>query len=1086
MSEITLTIDDQQVSVESGSTVLEACQELGIKIPTLCYHKALPPYGACRLCLVEAGTEKRMKVTASCTYPVWDGLVVRTNTERVLKSRRIMAELLLARCPNSEKVKEIAAEIGVTETRFPKKNEDCILCGLCVRVCTELMKTGAIDFRGRGDTREIAPAYDKHSPICMACGACQIICPTGAVDLGEVSAREPRPVTSAYDAGLVARSSIYIPFQQAVPKIPVIDREVCMHFRKAVELDACRACESACLAGAIDFEQQDETAELDVGAVVLAPGFDVFNADRKIELGAAWMPNVVTSLQFERILSASGPYEGQVLRPSDGKHPRRIAFIQCVGSRDHEHNYCSSVCCMYATKEAIIAKEHAPDLECAIFYMDMRAFSKGFEAYFERAKELGVVYTRCRPSSVEEVSETKNLRIGYVNDGGRYVSDEFDLVVLSTGLQPTAEARQLAEKFDIALDENGFAETGTFNPVGTSRPGVFVCGPFSQPKDIPETVMQASSASAKAMALLADERGTLVTEKEWPPEKDVSGQEPRIGVFICHCGKNIGGVVNVPEVRDYAKALPNVVYAEDNLYTCSTDTQDKIREMIEEHDLNRVVVASCTPRTHEPLFRDTVREAGLNPYLFEMANIRDQCSWVHMHDPEAATRKSKDLVRMAVAKARLIEPLYSATMPVKSGALVIGGGMAGMAAALDLAEQGFEVNLVEREKELGGNLRHVHYVLGGDDPRKELADMIRKVENHPNIKAWTAANVEAVNGFVGNFATKISQDGKTAEVEHGVVIVATGARESTPTEYMYGTDKRVVTQLELEAKLANDEFDAKRVVMIQCVGSREGDRMYCSRICCSQAVKNALKIKADYPDTDVFILYRELRTYGFSESFYTDARNKGVRFVRYDLERKPVVSGENDRLRVETRDPVLDRILQIDCDLLVLAPAIVPQDDAEDIAKMLKVPLTTENFFLEAHMKLRPVDFATDGIFLCGLAHSPKPVDESIAQAGAAASRAATVLSKEEMELEPTISEVIDANCDGCAYCIEPCPYNALTLVEYMRNGAIKKTVERNEALCKGCGVCMATCPKQGIFVRNFKLEQIEAMVGAALEPVEA
>ena len=1087
MSEmVNISIDGQQVSVEQGKTILQVCEDLGIKIPTLCYHPSLPPYGACRLCLVEAGTEKRMKVTASCTYPVWDGLVVRTDTERVLKSRRIMAELHLARCPNSEAVKKVAAEIGVTETRFPKKDEDCVLCGLCVRVCSQLMKAGVIDFKGRGHSRTIAPAYDKKSPICMACGACEVVCPTGAVDLKKLTTHEPRPIAAEYDAGLVSRGAIYIPFQQAIPKVPVIDRDACIHFLKGEEADACKSCQNFCSAGAIDYSQQDETAEIDVGAAILSPGYCVFDAGQKLELGYAWYPNVITSLQFERLLSASGPHMGNILRPSDLKAPKRIAFIQCVGSRDREHNYCSSVCCMYATKGAIIAKEHEEDLECEIFYMDMRAFGKGFDAYYERAKELGVIYTRCRPSSVERIEQTDNLRIGYVDEQGHFVTKEFDLVVLSTGLRPPEEVRELAKKFGMELDDNGFAVTSRFNPVESSRSGVYVCGPFSEPKDIPETVMQASSASAKAMALLADKRGTLVTQKEWPPEKDVSGQEPRIGVFVCHCGKNIGGVVNVPEVRDYAGTLPNVVHAEDCLYTCSVDSLEIIKEAINDHNLNRVVVASCTPRTHEPLFRDTIREAGLNPYLFEMANIRDQCSWVHMHEPQKATRKAKDLVRMAAAKARMIQPLYSISMPVKSGALVIGGGMAGIAAALDLADQGFEVNLIEREAELGGNLRHVHYLLGGDDVQRELREAIRKVDSHPNIRLWTGTHIVSIEGFIGNFKTKIEENGKETEIEHGVVIVATGAKQSTPTEYLYGSDERVVTQLELEEKLAKGELDAKRVVMIQCVGSREGERMYCSRICCSQAVKNALKIKEDYPDTDVFVLYRELRTYGFRESFYTDARNKGVRFVRYDLERKPVVSGKNGRLRVETRDPILDRILQIDCDLLALAPAIVPQDDAEDIAKMLKVPLTKEKFFLEAHMKLRPVDFATDGVFLCGLAHSPKPVDESISQAGAAASRAATVLSREEMELEPTISEVVDANCDGCAYCIEPCPYNALTLIEYMRNGAIKKTVERNEALCKGCGVCMATCPKQGIFVRNFKLEQIEAMADAALEPVEA
>ena len=652
------------------------------------------------------------------------------------------------------------------------------------------------------------------------------------------------------------------------------------------------------------------------------------------------------------------------------------------------------------------------------------------------------------------------------------------MVVLSTGLCPATEVQALAKEFGVDLDGNGFAVTSRFSPVESTKAGVYVCGPFSEPKDIPETVMEASSASAQAMALLASSRGSLVTQQEWPPEKNVIGQKPRIGVFVCHCGKNIGGVVDVPGVAEYAKTLPNVVYAQDGLYMCSTDLQDVIKQAIEEHSLNRVVVASCTPRTHEPLFRDTIREAGLNPYLFEMANIRDQCSWVHMHDAGAATRKSKDLVRMAVAKARLLEPLYSQPIPVKSGALVLGGGVAGMAAALNLGDQDFEVNLVEREKELGGNLRHVHSLLGGECPQKELAAMIQKVENHPKIRAWTGATAESIDGFVGNFKTTIRQNGQTTEVEHGVVIVATGAKESTPEEYLYGTDKRVLTQRELEGKLADGDFKAKRVVMIQCVGSREGERMYCSRICCSQAVKNALKIKENAPDADVFILYREMRTYGLREEYYTRARKQGIRFVRYEVDAKPVVSDADGRLRVEIKDPVVGRTLQIDADLLVLAPAIVPQDDVEDVAKMLKVPLTKEKFFLEAHMKLRPVDFSVDGVFLAGMAHAPKDVSETIAQAQATASRAASVISKEEYVPEAIVASVDEDICSGCGICVSACTYDAPEIVTVRG----RKVSRINTAVCKGCGACAMACPSGAVQQLGFRPKQIAEMVNAALE----
>jgi heterodisulfide reductase subunit A len=1078
---ITLTIDNKKVEVEEGTTVLQAAEKLGIKIPTLCHHRSLEPYGSCRVCIVELKGPRGSTIQASCVYPAQEGLVVHTDTERVQKTRRIMLELLLARCPDAPRIQEMAREYGVEETRFPKKNDDCILCGLCARVCEERMGVGAVSFVNRGSDRKIAVPYDKHSPICITCGACQVVCPTDAVDLSEVTLNKPRPIMSEYDMGLAQRSSIYIPFPQAIPKVAVIDRNTCMHFLK----DVCKSCENFCQAGAIDYEQEDEIEEVDVGAVVLSPGFEQFDPDLRKELGYSRYPNVLSSLQFERLLSASGPYLGEILRPSDEEHPKRIAWIQCVGSREVDRNYCSSVCCMYATKEAIIAKEHQPDLDCTIFFIDMRAFGKGFDAYYERAKELGVRYVRCYPSSIKEVPSTKDLKITYQKDDGAITTEEFNMVVLSTGIRPPRQVHELADKFGVKLNAHGFADTQGLAPVETSEAGVYVCGPFAGPKDIPETVMEASAGAAMAMALLKDERGTLITHKEYPPEKDVAGQEPRIGVFVCHCGRNIGGYADVPSVVEYARTLPNVVYAEDNLYTCSTDTQQKITELIAEHDLNRVVVASCSPRTHEPLFRNTCREAGLNEYLFEMANIRDQCTWVHMNEPEKATQKSKDLVRMAVAKARLLEPLHKGSLKVVNEALVIGGGLAGMTAALNLADQGFKVHLVEKDKELGGNFRHIHSLLSGEDPQQKLAEIVERVNSHPNIDLYLEGEVCEVEGSVGNFKSTIRQNGTETEVRHGIAIIAAGAGEYEPTEYLYGKDSRVITQRDLEEGIAenNPELEKiKSVVMIQCVGSREKERPYCSRICCQQAIKNSIALKKRRADIEVCVLYRDVRAYGFLEEHYRTARELGVRFIRYDEDKKPEVSARDSGLSITTIDPILNIPVNIDCDLLVLAPAIVPNEDVDEVGKLFKIPLNQDKFFLEAHMKLRPVDFATDGVFMCGLAHSPKSVAESIAQAEAAAARAATILSKDEIEIDATISEVVDANCDGCAYCIDPCPYSALTLIEYMYKGSIKKTVERDGALCKGCGVCQATCPKKGIFIRSFKLEQIGAMVDAALE----
>ncbi|MGD0507736.1 MAG: FAD-dependent oxidoreductase, partial [Terriglobales bacterium] len=852
----------------------------------------------------------------------------------------------------------------------------------------------------------------------------------------------------------------------------------------------CHLCETACEANAIDYTQREQTIELNVGAVVLAPGYEIFDARLKKDLGYGRFPNVLTALEFERILSASGPYSGHVQRPFDRQQPKRIAFLQCVGSRDSDHDYCSSVCCMYATKEAIIAKEHLGEgLQCDIFFMDLRAFGKGFEQYYHRAQDLGVRYIRSRVPKIEEVPGTRNLIVNYLVEDDKKLSQEYDLVVLSVGMQPPKDVKVLAERFGVALNQFNFCGTSAFKPAESSREGIYVAGPFAEPKDIPETVMQASAAATQVLSLLREARGTLIAPKMYPPEKDVTGEEPRIGVFVCHCGTNIAGVVNVPDVVEYVKSLPNVVYAENNLYTCSNDTQDRIKEQIAEHNLNRVVVASCTPRTHEPLFRNTLAEAGLNPYLFEMANIRDQCSWVHMHEPEQATQKSKDLVRMALAKSRLLQPLHRQTVRVEKSALVIGGGLSGMTAALALARQGFDVYLVEREHELGGSLRHTYYLLNGENPQDELVRLREEIAQNSRIHLFTGAAIEKIEGTIGNFKTTIAADGATTEVNHGVVIVATGAKQYQPKEYLCGEDDGVITQRDLEAFLApglglptregNQPPDT--VVMIQCVGSRDADHPYCSRVCCAEAIKNALKIKEVSPQTHVYVLYRDIRTYGFKESYYTKARQQGVVFVRYDEDRKPEVSRNSEKLYVAVYDQTLGMPIAISADLVVLSAGIHPHEDNKKIAQFLKVPLNSEGFFLEAHMKLRPVDFMTDGVFLCGLAHSPKTIEESILQAQAASARAASVLVQDSLELGANISQVIDESCDGCAYCVDTCPYKAITLLEYKWQGSIKKVVETADSTCKGCGCCQATCPKNGIFIRGFTLGQIEAQIHAAL-----
>ena len=845
----------------------------------------------------------------------------------------------------------------------------------------------------------------------------------------------------------------------------------------------CLECIKACEAKAIDHLMKDEQLEIEVGSIILSPGFDEFEPSLKSEYGYGRFPNVVSSIEFERFLSASGPFKGQVLRASDQKHPKRVAWIQCVGSRDSHigKGYCSSVCCMYATKEAVIAKEHAPEIEATIFYMDMRAYGKDFDKYIERAeKEYGVRYIRSRVSHVKEDPKTNNLTIQYETEEGEMISEEFDLVVLSVGLEPTHSHQEIANIFGIDLNQYGFAKTSIFSPLQTSKPGIFVSGVFSGPKDVPETVAQASAVAAEASALLSEARGTLVTEKEFVPEKNVNCQGPRIGAFICHCGINIGGVVNVPEVVDYARTLPNVVHVEGNLYTCSQDTQDQMKKMIEEHQLNRVVVASCTPRTHEPLFQDTIREAGLNRYLFDMANIRDQCSWVHMTQPKEATEKAKDLVRMAIAKAALLDPLPTQTVEMNQKALVIGGGLSGMTAALKIAQSGYEVTLVEKETYLGGKARTIQYTLDGNNVQSKLNELIRKVEKDPRIHLMTEAAIEKIDGFVGNFNTQVRKNGEVKKIDHGVIIVATGAEEYRPREFLYGQEPQVITQKELEENITfyPDKLKfLKNVVMIQCVGSRNEDRPYCSRICCSEAIKNALKLKSMAPEMNIYILYRDIRTYGFKEDYYEKARESGVLFIRYDPEREPRLETEGEALRVVVHEPILHDDLLIHTDLLVLSPGIVPVSENEPLSKMLKVPLNQDGFFLEAHMKLRPVDFATEGIFLAGLAHSPKSIEESISQANAAVARALTYLSKKELETIGTISEVDEKKCNGCGLCESVCPYKAIEILMKRTTVGEKLVAQINKALCKGCGACTASCRSGSIDLKGFTNAEVVTQI---------
>ncbi len=902
---------------------------------------------------------------------------------------------------------------------------------------------------------------------CTGCGDCIAKCPV-------------KNIPDKYEFGLVNRKAIYIPHAQAVPRVAVIDKTQCMKLNK----DKCGNCAKVCGKGAIHYDDKDEEIVLEVGSIIAAPGFKVWDASIATEYGYGRYKNVVTAIEYERMMCASGPDKGHITIPyfkvdsSTKEHPTKVAYIQCCGSRSEKKGwkkYCSSVCCMYATKQAMITKEHG-DLQEDIFFMDIRSYGKEFEAYINRGeKEYGIrMHRGARVSNIEEDPVTKALTINYTDDENNGVSETFDIVVLSIGLAPPEGAQEFADTLGIELNKYGFCKTSVFKPLETTRPGIFVTGAFAAPKDIPTSVAEACGSSAKAGAWIVRKDFQPCAPKQYPAEKDVIGKEPRIGVWVCHCGINIGSVVNVPEVAEYAKTLPHVIVSSQSQYACAQDCLESISKAITEYDLNRVVVASCTPRTHEPLFREACRDGGLNKYLFNMANIRDQCSWIHMHQPEAATAKAKDLLRMSIAKAALLEPLVGSEIPVTNAAAVIGGGITGMNAALDIAAQGFPVHLVEKDTELGGYARNFNFSEDGKPVKEYLKELIAKVEKCPLISVHTGVTVKDIPGFVGNFTLRLS-DGKDYPV--GGVLFAVGAKPYKPTEYGYGTDSKVMTQIEAEEKIEAKQFNAQNVVFVQCVGSRNDDVHYCSRVCCASSLRNAIKIKMANPMANVTIIHKDIRTYGFREELYQMASSLGVRFLRYPADKGlPKYDGKT----VKAFDCTLGDCLEIPVDALILATGIAPdRENKENLAKMVKVPISKDGFYFEAHQKLRPVDFATEGVYVAGAAHWPKFMDECIAQASGAASRMLTVISKDKLISEGIVAGVNEALCDGCGVCVGCCDYNAVNLVK-QDDGSFKSQV--NPGLCKGCGCCVASCPSGALEQRGFRNKQIIAEIDACLD----
>ncbi|UCF12510.1 MAG: CoB--CoM heterodisulfide reductase iron-sulfur subunit A family protein [Thermoplasmatales archaeon] len=906
---------------------------------------------------------------------------------------------------------------------------------------------------------------------CTGCDDCVEVCPV--------------EVANPFDEKLSIRKAIYIEFPQAVPIVYTIDYENC---------NGCGACDRVCEPEAISFLEKSEEIEVNVGSVIVATGFEVFEPlEMRKEYGYGKYENVITAMQFERILSSFGPTDGKVRRPSDGNKPKTIGWIQCVGSRSEQLGfpYCSRVCCMYATKEASIAKEANPDIDITIYYMDIRAYGKDFQQYYDHAKDLGVKYIRGRPASVYENTD-KSLTIRYKDTlTGKVEESTVDLLVLSTAIMPNQGNKKLGEVLGIEVDENGFFKQDSLltDPIQSTREGIFLAGCIQGPKDIPDSVSMASGAAAKAVAPIKD-RERLIG-KEFPPERDVSNEKPRIGVFVCHCGKNIASYLDVEKVTEEAKKLPNVEYADHMMFVCSEDSCNKIKETAQEKGLNRIIVAACSPRTHGGLFQDTLMEAGLNKYLFEMANIRNHCSWVHSDDWDAATKKAVDLVRSSVAKARYLESLSEEEFSIYPKSLIIGGGVSGMKAALALADMGIKSIILENEPKLGGRLRYLHSMFPSDTKSEDIINpLIKNVTKNKLITVMTDSELEKLEGYIGNYKGEVKQKGNKREIEFGTIIVATGFKEiDLDDKYQYGKNRNIMSQTELETKLKNNDLkEPKNIVIINCAGAMDEERPYCCRVGCGVSIKNAKLIAQKYPKSKIYLLYRDMRVFGKEEEeYYADVlKNYHVTTIRHPGDRKPEVildkkDPKNGPITIKVYDDILNEEMTLPADLLVLTVNTEGGAKTEKLKNMLKVPVDAAGFFIETHAKIKPLDFSTSGVYMCGAAHYPKNLVDSIAQAEGAASRAAIPIAQEKMKGEGIISEVIEDKCRGCGTCELACAYSAIDLVPHSRDPG-RLVAKVNRALCKGCGSCAAACLNSAIEQKGYDSNQINVMIAALLE----
>jgi heterodisulfide reductase subunit A len=900
---------------------------------------------------------------------------------------------------------------------------------------------------------------------CTGCGDCAAVCP------------EARP--HDHEGWVSPVKAIYRPpGLRAVPDAWLIDMAYCTR---------CGECVAACPTGAIDLTMTDREERLPAGAVLLTPGFAPFDARLKGEYGYQVYDNVLSAFEFERMVSLAGSSTAHLHRPSDGQPPHNIAFIHCVGSRDNlcGAGHCSSACCMYTAKQVALAKQIDPNLQITVFFIDLRAFGKDFEAYLDAVQALpGVSYRRAMPSAVHQLQQSRNLLLSFPGPDGKLLEESFDLLVLATGFAPPQGMQSLAHQLGIALNDYGFARTDTYHPTLTNREGVFVAGAFREPKDIPDTVAEAAAAAAQVAAFLQ----TSTHPHPQPTDhvtRDVSDEEPRLGLFVCECNGDLSAL-DLPHLVAWAQALPGVTLAQTVPLGCSPEGQTTIRQAIEAHHLNRVVVAGCSHRLYPDLFEALMRDAGLDPRLLARVNLREQTVYPHRHHHADLAPKAQSLLAMAVASLRTMTGLQALTRgdhrPLSRQALVLGGGAAGMAAALQLANLGIPSHLLEREPVLGGQWRHLRYQSDGSDPQAALAHLIEQVRANPRIHLHLESHLLELTGSPGAYRSLIHHPDQPLPIDHGVLLLATGGHPAPTTEYLYGDDPRVLTQRDLEQQIATQTLaTAHTVVMIQCVGSREPRdpahphaHPYCSRICCTQAVKNALQLKDLRPDVNLYVLYRDIRTYGFREATYQAARDAGVVFLRYDLPHKPQVRAEPNHLRVSLTEPLTRQPLEIHADLLILSVGIDAYDQ-HALANTLGLTLNDDGFFQEEHAKMKPLDLPKPGIYVAGLAHSPRFLDETLAQAQGAAMRAAAFLAPQSMTDRPTAVWVNERLCSFCGLCVETCPFEA-RIMNYDR-----RVADVDYALCQGCGVCAMVCPNKATLQKAFEHKQLLAAIDMAL-----